>query len=385
MFEKGMRSSRLLHARWAGAAAALGLIVGSGVLLPSTAVAAVPGTAEAPSSSAGQSASGAVVINTYSVHASVSVLPGGGQSSTYRLKDGQVLTVPTPPDGFNPLTASSSELAAYDFPPEPAGEADRQAWEVAMAAYRSDDPPPAQFSVAEDGSVHSFGTTTHYYSNWAGYTAGTWGSQSHTYVAVKADLTVPSTGSCNFGNETGFWIGLGGTAASPTNDLVQQGVECGDPSIGAGGSFRPFTEFAETFGEHVLCGQSSWTLPAGHVIYQNMSFQTSSSTAYFYLEDETSGVAHSCSETPSSGWSFDGNTADWVAEAPNGYAVSFGSVPFTDAEAELGSTGAWVTLGSRGTIYRLIIGSSASDYCIGATAIGSDNASFSTPYSTGNC
>ena len=181
----------------------------------------------------------------------------------------------------------------------------------------------------------------------------------------------------------GFWIGLGGWS-SRTNDLVQQGIACGDPDLGSGSSYRPFTEFANTALPVDFCGYSSWTLPAGHVIYQNMSFQTSSNRAYFYLQDETSGVAHSCSATPPSGWSYNGNVAEWIAEAPTGTAINFHSVRFTDANAELYSNSSWVTLGSQ-PITKTIAGSSSSTYCIAPGSIGSDSASFTDTWHQATC
>jgi hypothetical protein len=82
-----------------------------------------------------------------------------------------------------------------------------------------------------------------------------------------------------------------------------------------------------------------------------MSYQSSSNTAYFYLQDVTSGVAHACSSTKPTLWSFNGNTADWIVEGPEvqsgGSIVNFGSVRFTGTAAQLGSNGSWVNLGTQ--------------------------------------
>src|SRR2546428_5394486 len=107
-------------------------------------------------------------------------------------------------------------------------------------------------------------------------------------------------------------------------------------------AYRPFTEFANGQNPIAFCGYTTWTLPAGQEIYQNMSFQTSNNTAFFYIEDETSGVVHSCSRTPYSGWHWDQNTAEWEIEAPTGTAVNFHSVSWSDVMTELYSNGAWV-------------------------------------------
>ncbi len=230
-----------------------------------------------------------------------------------------------------------------------------------MAAFKSDDPPNGPLKVvvgnAPAGVPMRYGACP-VWCNWGGYTAGTWNTQSHTYVAVKGVLYVPSNSgtTCQNSNNVGIWIGLGGTGGSyPTDNLVQQGIECGNTDVGTGSAYRPWTEFANGQNPIAFCGYTTWTLPAGHKIYQNMSFQTSSNTAYFYVEDETSGVIHSCSRTPYSGFHYDLNTAEWIAEAPTGTAVDFGSVTFSDAKAELNSNGTWVSLGSQ-TVTKVIDG-----------------------------
>lgn len=120
-------------------------------------------------------------------------------------------------------------------------------------------------------------------------------------------------------------------------------------------------------------------------IYQNMSFQTSSNTAYFYLEDETTGVTHSCGLTPPSGWAWDLNTAEWIGEAPAElHPYNFGSVHFTDAMAELYSNSTWVTLDSQ-PLTDYIEGAQGSSKCLAPGSIGSDGASFYDYWYSGNC
>lgn len=312
--------------------------------------------------------------------------PDGSIVTTYKLPDGELLTSTTPPPGFDPLTAPDTLLAEYGFPARPSDARDLQEWTSAMAAYKSDGPPTWALQVVSDTAPAAMSAPALYttlYGNWGGYIAGTLYTQSNTYVAAKTAFTVPSNaGTCSGSNTVGLWIGLGGTYSNGDN-LDQQGIECGNPDVGSGSAYRPFTEFANTANPVAFCGYSSWTLPAGDFIYQNMSFQTSSNTAYFYLEDETSGIAHSCSASPPSGWSYDGNTAEWIAEAPTGTAIDFHSVGFTDANAELDSNSTWVTLGSQ-TVTKVIDGSSSS-YCIAPGSIGSDQQSFTDTWYQSTC
>jgi len=308
----------------------------------------------------------------------VSDLADGAVQSVYRLPDGSVHTVVTPPASFQPLTASAEQLAEYNFPPIPQDEAAAQDWRDAMSLFKSVGTPPGAVQIKVGGEPDF----TQYGTNWAGYIAGTQHTQSHTYVAVKGVFTVPSiTGLvCSDINELSAWIGLGGTN-DRNDDLIQQGIECGDTDMGYGSAFRPFTEMIPS-GAVPFCMQGTWTIPPGHKTYENMSFQTSSYTAYFYFEDETSGTAHSCSATQP--YIFDGNTAEWIMEAPKNVSPNFGSVKFTDANAELSSTSSWVSLGSQMTT-RTVQGPSSTYYCIAPGSIGSDHQSFTDTWHQNNC
>lgn len=319
------------------------------------------------------------------VQPAVTHLSGGTVKTTYQLPDGQALTSTTPPVGFDPLVASDAALQEYGFPERPTDPSALADWTTAMDAYTSDSPPSEPLQIATSITA-SLEYAPQYGWNWGGYIAGTQQTQSHWFVALKDAFSLPSTGGkClpqNY-NDLGFWIGLGGTLAG-ANTLVQQGVVCGNSDVGSGSSWRPFIEFANTTGPFAFCGYSAWTPADGSEIYENMSYQTSSNEANFYLENETTGVAHSCSLGAPNGWSFDGNTAEWIGEAPAGQAAKFGSVTFTDANAELGSSGSWVTLGSR-TLTEVAAGYSASNYCIVPGDVGSDAQSFTDSWGSGTC
>jgi hypothetical protein len=310
-----------------------------------------------------------------SVQPEVVQLQNGGSDTTYLLPDGSVMTVFTPPQGFSPLTADNATLTALGFPERPAEGQGLTEWTTAMSAYRSDPPPTGSLSFTTDTSPSPL--VSGQPSNWAGYIAGTTGIHSHAYVADKGVFAVPSDlSSCQTTDPTSFWIGLGGTYSN--NTLVQQGVECGDTTdLGTPASaWKAFLEFANTETPKFFCGYN-WTLAGGDVVYQNMSFQTSSNTAYFYLEDETSGITHSCAKTPPPGWSWDLNSAEWVGEgaSPQFEAIDFGQVAFSDAMVQLDSNSTWVTLGSQ-IHTETYDGLNSNFYCIAPGAIGSNQDSF---------
>jgi hypothetical protein len=329
---------------------------------------------------AGQDPSSVATVVT-NVWPTAKVQPDGATRTTYNLPDGSVMVTINPPASFNPLTAGDSALNEYGFPLASSDPNDLEAWTAAMTAYKSDDPPTGALRFVSDAAPGTSNFTT--YTTWGGYTVGTWQIHSHTYVAVKDITTVASnTGTCDNSAELGFWIGLGGTTGNA--DLVQHGFECGNTDVGSGYSYRPFTEFAFTAHAMAFCGYSSWTVALDDVIYQNMSFQTSSNTAYFYFEDETSGVTHSCSRTPPPGWSWDLNTSEWVGEAPKASATDFHSVPYSDARTELSSNSTWVTLASQ-AVTKVIDGLSSAEYCIYPSNIGSDGASFTNYWHQAAC
>ncbi|MBO0806275.1 MAG: hypothetical protein J2P25_24770 [Nocardiopsaceae bacterium] len=376
---------------WATFATALVIAIGYGVI---SASGAAHGKAASRATTTGFGADGrslgATGGSATAVRPAVTTYPDGSVRSVYRLPDGEVITSTTPPRGFDPLHASNAQLKRYGFPLRPGSDgsqSDLADWRAAMTAYRSDSPPSGPLkavpgSGSRVGSAASFATE---YSNWGGYIVGKTGTQSNTYVAVTNDFTVPSTSNtCMGSNLVGMWTGLGGTSSNPDN-LVQQGIECGDSAVGSGSAFRPFTEFANTANPVALCGQTSWTFPAGHLLYEQMSYEASNKIANFYIEDETSGVAHGCSAAPPSGWSYDDNTAEWIGEAPSGTAVHFSNVNFTNAQAELDSNGSWVTFGSQGTITKTIAGASSSTYCISPGSIGSDKDSFTDSWHQATC
>ncbi len=298
---------------------------------------------------AGPGDAGGAVVETAWVYPSTVTNADGSLLTTYTEPNGSVMEMLTPPPGFDPLSANEETLSAYGFPLAPADQEDFDAWFEAMQAYRWSAPSTAPFEVpiGRPSAADAFGIDP-----WAGYVVGTLGTQSHTYVAVKGNFAAPTnTGTtCSTTNQVGLWIGLGGTGGTyPQDNLLQQGIECGNSHVGGAGSpYRPFYEFANTDYPKAMCGQTTWTVPAGHVIYQNMSFQTSTNKAFFYTEDQgASGQTFACSYSPPTGWHWDLNTAEWIAEAPAYYSVNFGGVTFSNDRAELYSNSTWVTLGSQ--------------------------------------
>jgi hypothetical protein len=318
--------------------------------------------------------------SSISIFPVVTTMADGSTQSTYALPNGEVETIMTPPPGFEPPTASNSQLVELGFPPRPTDPTDLQDWSEAMTSVKVEAAPGA-IQVDASNAMPLSGTN---YDGWGGWAAGTPGIHAHTYVAIKTVFWIPPNTGCGSTNGVGFWIGLGGTYTG--YDLLQQGVECGAPKLGGGSVYRPFHQFAITqpYGQHFCNNWTTWSFSTNDKIYQNMSFQTSSNTAYFYLQDENTGVYHSCGLTPPSGWAWGLNTAEWIGEAPGGTSYNFGSVHFTDAMTELYSNSTWVTLDSQ-PLTEYIEGSQGSNKCIAPGGIGTDGASFYDKWYSGSC
>ncbi len=225
-----------------------------------------------------------------------------------------------------------------------------------MNAYVNGGAPSSEVSYPASSPGISPPTTSSTASfNWSGYNAGTYEPNTPTYVAIDGESVAPVLGndsSCyTNGVLTGvsIWVGLGGTNTQSPG-LVQQGiVDCGFGNP----AWYPFTQFPEQqAASNYFCGYSTWTIPQGDVVLDEMSFVQSSDLAYFYLENVTTGVGHGCSDSPPSGWSFDGSTAEWITEQIWSSGTSEGlakynSFSFHDDYAELDSNGDFVSLGSQ--------------------------------------
>lgn len=154
------------------------------------------------------------------VQPAITNVSGGTVETTYQLPDGQTMVTTTPPAGFDPLVASASQLQEYGFPTRPTGSSALADWTTAMEAYRSDGPPTGALQISTGGASSPLAQATSA-SNWGGYVAGTFNQQNSWFVALKDAFTLPSvTPSCT--SSLSFWIGLGGTNASNSDDLLNK-------------------------------------------------------------------------------------------------------------------------------------------------------------------
>jgi hypothetical protein len=279
----------------------------------------------------------------------------GGIDYRYFFADGSIEDVPVPPDDFNPLVASDVELSRYGLPSRPIDQGNLAEWQQQMALYKNQgtpDPADVNLNLSVD-AIH--GTT--WLDTWGGYFVGTEYSTSKKYVAIKSTFQLPLvTSECVTGfRSVSAWVGLGGMDKSNSTSLVQQGFDWCSPRYNnepLHGDWRAFTEFADTELPRTFCNYSTFLFSPGNVVYNNLSYQDSTNTAYFYMENQSTGISHYCSRTAPPGWSYNGATAEWIVEQAlvNGEYMAlanYGQLTFTNTQVQLGSNSSWVALQSQ--------------------------------------
>lgn len=131
------------------------------------------------------------------------------------------------PAGFNPLTATDTQLVANELPERPAGGADLVAWERYVTGKVKQQPASCDLRQSAAAQAQAPGvqagpaTASHASANWAGWVIG-----GHTYTDAYASWRVPNVvrHSAKFTAFSSSWVGIdaGNSKGTP---LVQAGSE----------------------------------------------------------------------------------------------------------------------------------------------------------------
>jgi Peptidase A4 family len=249
---------------------------------------------------------------------------------------------PPPPKGFNTLTASDEELAAYGIPIRPDKVKDPNGYRqwVSLAPLMSD--PDARWygelkprkGRSNLGRVDSLVNGTTFSASkatgkaWSGVVntlpLTSW-SSSKSFKFVQGSLNVPwpqeaftrSTGNICDGDtdQASLWVGLGGMTVTGLklgnqNNILQSGVDIGADCSGP--------EFAYAWVE--------W-FPAPAVVLFNVNpgddiyvsvMNTSATSGGIYILDQTIKYAAGYSIKAPAGYELVGNEAEYVVERPAG-------------------------------------------------------------------
>lgn len=230
--------------------------------------------------------------------------PGSQQTATSAPAGYATYVYPAPPRGFNPLTATAAQLAAYGLPQRPAPGPALGMWTQAMrdithyvsGASRRLSAPSALVPAGQVGNTGDI--------NWFGYQVNSNSNGNATFDAVYGSWTVPAiAGNSHYGSfsapgswsdpSVAVWAGIGGGQGS--SDIVQAGTistattvpsyhfvteDAGYPYPGPGGEY-PNPQGPVVYGGDTVYVQVSWSGGYGN----------------FFLENESTGAAQSVSDS----------------------------------------------------------------------------------------
>jgi len=226
-----------------------------------------------------------------------------------------------PPEGFDPLQASDSELATYGFPPRPDASVEPQAyasWSKAMTASKTrvfptlkptglfHGPKKSASKSVTDGSGTSY--------NWSGlvdFSGATSYNSTTSFYFLTAEFVVPvarqAFGTCNSTIDyAASWVGIDGDGSG---DVLQAGTQveanCSGTAYYAWYEWYPFGEVAI----------SNFPVAPGDDLFVEV-WNTSATQGYAYLVNYNNNQSVEIGFTAPSGTKLVGNSAEWVVERP---------------------------------------------------------------------
>lgn len=265
-----------------------------------------------------------------------------------------------PPEGFNPLKASARELLVHGYPPPP--DALRhpelhEHWKQMMSRPMSVIEP--EFAVMRDRRSGSRAPSVipaapappadPALPAWAGSVAFAGNQGTFTWVSGQwtvPDVTVPNRNSGSYSCAT--WVGIDGppsTVDLPT-DILQAGTQ---------------QDIGSTYAWCQWYPDNAMKIPNLPVSHGDIMFCVicvdSPSGARGYMTNVTRGIFTSFALTAMSGQQLQGNTAEWILEAPsqpNGSVdklAQYGDVYFDECIA--GTSGDTLVFAGEGQLWTM--------------------------------
>jgi hypothetical protein len=262
-----------------------------------------------------------------------------------------VTTSIAPPSGFNPLTASDSELATYGFPPRPDQKVSASAyatWERAMKASNQRVFPVLELTNHFNGSNASAGKITNstgYSYNWSGMvdttTATSYGPTSfnNVFAVYVVPIAQQAFGACTGGwDYSSSWVGIDGWSSG---DVLQAGTES-DAYCSGGTKSTYYSAWYEWF-PFAEVRISSLPVYPGDTIYVGV-WSTSSTQGNAYLANFNTNQYVFVSFSAPAGTHLVGNSAEWVVERPG---IGGGLATLTNYISDMFADGyAWTVAGT---------------------------------------
>lgn len=243
--------------------------------------------------------------------------------------------VPQPPAGFNPLTATAAQLAAYGFPPRPSNAAALALWDNAMVHATTWEPGPAATStpttVTPDGAIGQERT------NWAGYEANSDNNGGAQFTDALVQFTVPRVPANSHYTSyspsdpmDAYWVGQGGVS--------EDGGALWQAALLAVSEQTPYYVFAYEYApvDVKAIRITSVSITAGQTAYLEVWYtQNQGDYGHFWVENITTGHYADTPETQIEAPVYD--SFECVAEWPQGkgsaYLPNFGSMTFDSCSA----------------------------------------------------
>jgi hypothetical protein len=266
-----------------------------------------------------------------------------GQHAFAQTSAGGISFYPAPPNGFNPVAASDSELTLYGFPARPPlGSVAYSAWASRMANLKTRTANPVVQTTGKHSTLRAPGAplqaSTYTSASWSGVVASgvsNYFSANASYIDISFQVPtiVPPTTDPNcsmYGPySTAIWGGMDGFG---NNDLLQAGVNL-DATAGFSGCSLSYTAWYEWYTSQCLessppCYQTSvsLTIHPGDWIYIQVAYYTSGNSGYngyALISNQTTGIyppPAMFNEPPpvNSTTQYQGATAEWIVERLGG-------------------------------------------------------------------
>jgi len=241
-----------------------------------------------------------------------------------------------PPKGFNPLTATNTELLTYGLPQRPDKVADERGysvWERAMLSTRIhvtdvEAKPYSSRAMMPAGvpkEIAANGATAVGSQNWSGIAnsnKNTKWNNTTSFTQVASVWNVPSAkapygATCNEGPwREVSWNGIDGWGSS---DVVQGGSasEFGDNELCFGSNYYGWVEWYPSYPiTELICGNSACPVSAGDDFFVVTFAAPGFSNQNVYVNDLSQGWAGTTNLAWKNGPGVIGNTAEYIVERP---------------------------------------------------------------------
>jgi hypothetical protein len=275
----------------------------------------------------------------------------GGKIYTYAIGE-QTYSIPQPPPGFRPKSASDETLEAYGFPPRPSDPESLQLWEKMVSAYKSSAPPiackgPTPPIPNAEPVFHGKRVTNLNWSGiedaapnnpaqWAGVTGRFTQANGTAHQSCKSNAIVSS------------WTGLGGDPGLAGNSaLLQSGTDAY-----ASGGYDAWEEWISSEG-YANGVYVPLTVRPGDLIEEGTLYGTAyghpAESVYFYNTNITTGEQFIGILSGMGPKYYDGSSTEFIDERPSGNTgyyplLNFGSIPWSWG-LSLTSNGYWNEMG----------------------------------------